>query len=74
MSVLAAIPTLFTSESMRRVRTAITTQHRLTYGLSRSPILAHFQKIPNTLAEHNNQLLPAVPQHVRQVTLRDSCP
>lgn len=27
---------------------AITTQHILTYGLSRSPTLAHFQKIPKT--------------------------
>ena len=29
--------------------TAIATQHRLTYGLSRSPIRAHFQKMPKTL-------------------------
>lgn len=29
--------------------TAIKTQHMLTYGLNRSPILAHFQKTPKTL-------------------------
>lgn len=29
--------------------TAIRTQQMLTYGLSRSPIRAHFQKIPNIL-------------------------
>ena len=29
--------------------TAMTTQQMLMYGLSRSPILAHFQKMPMTL-------------------------
>ena len=31
--------------------TAIITQHMLTYGLSLSPILAHFQKMPNILTQ-----------------------
>ena len=31
--------------------TAMTTQQMLTYGLSLSPIRAHFQKMPNTLSE-----------------------
>lgn len=35
--------------------TAIATQHRLTYGLSRSPILAARQKVPRGLRESQPQ-------------------
>ena len=39
-----------------RALTAITTQQIPTYGLNRSPTLAHFQKIPNTLASQFSRL------------------
>jgi len=32
-------------------------QHKETYGLSRSPILAHFQKMPKTLPIVSNRLI-----------------
>lgn len=41
---------LFTPTSAsKETHTAMTTQHKLTYGLSRSPTRAHFQKIPKIL-------------------------
>ena len=37
-----------THKSSQGRQTAMRTQHMLMYGLSRSPILAHFQKMPMT--------------------------
>jgi len=37
--------------------TAMMIQHKETYGLSRSPTLAHFQKMPNTLPIISNRLI-----------------
>lgn len=38
---------------------AMTTQHKLMYGLKRSPTLANFQNMPMILSEHVSERVPA---------------